>query len=131
MSEKRLPPSTKHALPKVLRARLAQAAAARVARLSDEELNVILGDVADNLADELAQQLGATFRQGQRAMNKALRQARWERLGRRPSRSGTPPSLSLVLTWSQMDYVQRKAEHYGSRAAVVKAALTLLMQAEP
>jgi hypothetical protein len=119
-------------LPKRVRTRLAAAARAQVAQLSDQRLAALLGDETEELADQLARQVAVPYGAALRAVRKALRQARDERLGQPPAvSSGTPPNCSLRLEGGQQAYVQRKAATYGSRAAVLKAALALLMQADP
>ncbi len=118
-------------LPKPLRTCLAAAARARVARLSNLQLESLLGDVTEALAEQLAQDTGVAYPYALRALHKALRQARAQRLGVRPAVSGTPPSFSMVLEFTLQQYVDRKSPRYGSRAAVMKAALALLMQADP
>ncbi len=117
--------SSATSIPKPVRARLAASARARVAQLSDPQLAALKGDVVEELADQLAHHAQVPYAPAARAFRKAVRQAQWARL------SGTPPNVSLALDWSQQRYVNRKAQAYGSRAAVLKAALALLMQSDP
>lgn len=74
-----------------------------------------------------------TFSEDQiyRAAVKALRQARYEKLGFERPAGGGRPNFSMCLTEAELAYVNARARQFGSRAGVIHEALRRFQEAQP
>lgn len=108
-----------------------------IAKIPDEKLPDPVP--LDKLSLAIQKSLGASPEQARRALAKAARQARLERLGikedswRNAERragfiKGSGPNSTIVLTEAEQAFVKVFAQEYGSKSGVVHAALADLMR---